>query len=144
MPASLAKFHVPPERLLICAPVCTINGKVSVKVAVPLLFKVRVTRNGSKDMVMPPLALVTPVPLIVPPAQVNRPVILSVPVPVSVPPDIVRVGKVTAAPVAKVVVPDEMFVGAVRLEPELKFTVVALNSAVPAPETEAPELKLNG
>ena len=55
------------------------------QVAVFALFIVRVSRNGSPLIVIPPLALVTPVPLSVPPDQVSRPLTVNVPVPFSVP-----------------------------------------------------------
>src|SRR6516162_7043554 len=45
----------------------------------------RVSRNGSPVMVIPPLALVTPVPLSIPPDQVSKPLTVNVPVPFSVP-----------------------------------------------------------
>ena len=57
----------------------------------PVLFSVRVTRKGSLERVIPPLALVMPVPLIDPPAQARAPEIVSVSLPASVPLDCVIV-----------------------------------------------------
>jgi hypothetical protein len=94
-------------------------------------------------MLIPPLALVTPVPFIVPPDQVNGPVIARVPTPVSVPALSFRDANVTVVPVAKVTVPPVMlFVSVLRLELALKFTTPAEKIAVPAPLTEDPALKL--
>jgi hypothetical protein len=94
-------------------------------------------------MLIPPLALVTPVPLIVPPDQVNTPVIAKVPAPVSVPELSFRDANVTVVPVANVTVPPVMlFVAVLRLELALKFTTPAEKFAVPAPLTEDPALKL--
>ena len=78
------------------------------RLTVPLLFSVRVARAGSPDRVEVPLALVTPVPLIVPPVQVSAPVTVTVSGPVNVPVNVSE-GRVSVEPVANVVVPPFLY-----------------------------------
>src|SRR5689334_2194103 len=83
-------FHTAPAFTFSVAPfTITKVGPPAVepKVLVPLAFTVRVSNVGKAGgMLMPPLALVTPVPLIVALDQVVRPVTVRVAVPVNVPP----------------------------------------------------------
>src|SRR6266851_6204929 len=77
-----------------------LTNPAPLNVAAPLLFKVRVSRNTLPFpvTVRPPLAVVAPVPLIVPPVQVSSPLTVTVEVPVNVPPDKVSAEVVTAPP----------------------------------------------
>src|SRR2546425_6436164 len=69
------------------------------KVVVAETLSVRVSRKGwPEGRLIPPLALVTPAPLIVPPVQVSRPLTVTVEVPVNVPPEKVSADVVTAPP----------------------------------------------
>src|SRR5713101_4256684 len=71
--------QVAPERLLITAPFCSNRLLLVVvvpAVVVPETVSVRALRTPwPEGRLIPPLALVTPVPLMVPPVQVNSPVI---------------------------------------------------------------------
>jgi hypothetical protein len=146
-PLPFKMFQVAPARLFTTAPFCR-NSSAPLEtlpnVVVPDAFNVRVSKmRVPLGMLIPPLALVTPVPVIVPPVQVNSPVIAKVPVPVSVPPLSFKDAKVTVAPVASVTVPVvTLFVAVLRLELALKFTVAPEKFAVPVPLADDPALKL--
>src|SRR5215469_3053212 len=81
------------------------KNAVPFHVAVLVLLMVRVSRNGSPEIVIPPFAFVTPPPLSVPPDHVIPPVTVNVSLPVSVPVLWVTEFVVIAFPVEKVNVP---------------------------------------
>jgi hypothetical protein len=87
---SFTMFHTAPAFTFNVAPFSIKNIAPPVlepKVLVPAAFTVRVSKVGKAGgMLMPPLALVIPVPLIVAFDQVVRPVTVRVAVPVNVPP----------------------------------------------------------
>src|SRR5882672_19396 len=89
-PLPFTTFQVAPARLLITAPFRRNRLLPPVafpNVVVPDAFSVRVSRiTLALGRLIPPLAFVTPVPLIVPPVQVSGPLRLTAPVPLSVPP----------------------------------------------------------
>src|SRR6266849_3966232 len=78
-PLPFTMVQVAPERLLITAPFRRNRELLAVvlpAVVVPETLRVRVSRMAwPEGRLIPPLALVTPVPLMVPPVQVNSPVI---------------------------------------------------------------------
>src|ERR1700676_198314 len=85
-PLALTSVQVDPARLLMTAPFCRNSTLVEAKAVAPETLSVRVSRNGwPEGMFIPPLALVTPVPLMVPPVQVKRPVRVITPAPLRVP-----------------------------------------------------------
>src|SRR4029077_13209429 len=98
----LTMLQVAPARLFTTAPLCRNRPLPPVafpNAVVPDAFSVRVSRNTlTFGMLIPPLAFVTPAPLIVPPVQVNRPLTVTVEVPVNVPPDKVSTEVLTAPP----------------------------------------------
>src|SRR5215472_497778 len=134
--APACTFSVPPFSI-------NIEGADDVpNVLVPPAFTVRVSRKGEPDTTLiPPLALVTPLPLIVALLQVVSPVTVSVVVPVSVPPFNVRLAIVLVCPVDSVTVPLSTSIAALIFAPLLKFTVPPLITAVPTPVTFVPEFK---
>src|SRR5260370_1138230 len=83
-------FQVAPAKLFTTAPVDRNRPLPPVafpNVVVPDTFSVRASRNTlTLGMLIPPLALVTPAPLIVPAVQVSKPVRVTLPVPDRVPP----------------------------------------------------------
>src|SRR5215467_12766263 len=100
-------FHVAPDFTFSVAPFSIANVGAFVvvpKVLVAPTFTVRVSRVGNAGgMLMPPLALVMPLPLIVALDQVVRPVTVSVSGPVSIPPFNVSAAIVLVRPVDSVV-----------------------------------------
>src|SRR5208282_2155272 len=93
-------------------PVLLLKGTETVLVAVPpvfskvpLLFRVRGLRVGSLERVVLPLALVVPVPLMVPPDQVSAPLTVTVSLPVNVPVSVIVVPTLLPAVPLRVSVP---------------------------------------
>src|ERR1700676_2750532 len=85
-PLALTSVQVDPARLLMTAPFCRNSTLVEAKAVAPETFSVLVSRKGwPEGMLIPPLALITPVPLMVPPVQVKRPVRVITPAPLRVP-----------------------------------------------------------
>src|SRR5208283_5838259 len=129
---SASWFQVAPALLLITDPF-SIRTAEPVQVAVPTLFRVRVSRNGSPEIVIPPLAFVTPLPLSVPPDQVSVPLTVTVSLPVSVPPLCVSVVVEIVLPVEKFSVPELIVSGPVlvTVTGETKFAVPPLTIVPP-------------
>src|SRR5580704_6782949 len=101
------------------------------QVAVPVLVTVRVSRNGSPVIVIPPLAVVDPVPLSVPPDHVTSPVTVSASLPVSVPALCVRVVVVTALPVERFNVPEVIVIAPKLVAGMVKFAVPPVAVVLP-------------
>src|SRR5712692_5134850 len=111
-PLPFTIFQVAPARLLITAPLCRNRLLPPVafpNVVVPDAFSVRMSRNTlTLGMFIPPLALVAPVPFIVPLVQLSKPVRVTMPVPDRVPPPRFVAPCTVLAPFS-VIVPPLMF-----------------------------------
>src|SRR6266851_3160630 len=96
------RVQVAPARLLITAPFCTNRVLPAVglaNVVVPETLSVRASRKACEGLkLIPPLAFVTPVPLIVPPVHVRGPLTVTVLIPVRVPEERVSAEVVTVPP----------------------------------------------
>src|SRR5580693_6936086 len=98
-PLLFTSVQVDPARLLITAPFCRNSTLVVPKAVAPETFSVRVSRNDwPEGMLIPPLALVVPVPFMVPPVQVNKPVTVTLLFPVSAPEERVSAEVVAVPP----------------------------------------------
>jgi hypothetical protein len=129
-------FQVAPERLLITAPLCSSSVAPAVvlpNVVVPETFSVRVFSNACGEVkLIPPLALVAPVPFIVPPVQFSRPLTLTVEVPVNVPPERVSAEVLTAPPaLLKFAVPPLIVNAPALVKVPVKFAVPPLTVVPP-------------
>src|SRR5712692_6432389 len=125
-----------PAMLLITAPLCRNRLLPPVafpNVVVPDAFSVRMSRNTlTLGMFIPPLALVAPVPFIVPPVQFSRPLTLTVEVPVNVPPERVSAEVVTAPPtLLKFAVPPLIVSAPALVKVPVKFAVPPLTVVPP-------------
>jgi hypothetical protein len=101
---SASWFQIDPVMLFQTDPF-SMKKALPVQLAVLALFSVRVSRNGSPDIDIPPFAFVTPLPLSVPPDHVSSPLTVNVSIPVNVPELWFTVAVVIAFPVEKFNVP---------------------------------------
>src|SRR6266404_2094317 len=143
-PLPFAMVQVAPERLLITAPFRRDRMLPPValpNVVVPGAFSVRVSRiTLALGRLIPPLALVTPVPLIVPPVHANCVVKLMIPVFVIVPAlKFVVAEEIVSVPEPKSIVAPLKFTVPVPLIGPLCTNVPPENAIVPAPAVYVPE-----
>src|SRR5216684_2096485 len=130
------KVHTAPTRLLITAPFCRTRlapTAVLPKVVAPETLSVRVSRSTCPEgRLIPPLALVAPVPVMFPPVQVSSPLTVTVEVPVKMPAEKVSADVVTAPPMLlKLAVPPLMVSAPALVNVPVKFAVPPLTVVPP-------------
>src|SRR5688572_27662648 len=126
VPALLIKLPPPPPILPVPVKVAVVSAAIF-SVREPMFFELLPL------IVSPPLACVTPPPVIVPPVQLRRPVTVSVPVPLKLPP--LRFSRFVVAALSKLAVPLLIDVVPLTLYVPPIFTVAPENKIVPAAVT---------